>query len=193
MTVLIFPKRNFIPQALLPPTDLQMVIKGREFRYNQISCFKLDCSNQDVGTITLGFSSRIHCWMTNHLNHLFFSADQFKKTTDMLKTRQLMRIPIKNISMVFAALILFSNFLPVNSALAQTMQDSISMQAFAGNEGYFKYGEWLLIWVELENSGQDQVASIEVRVPGEQRDGGLYSPGRSPLQFEEARSSLRLA
>ena len=40
------------------------------------------------------------------------------------------------------------------------------MQAFAGNEGYFKYGEWLLIWVELENSGQDQVASVEVRVPG---------------------------
>ncbi|OGO34652.1 MAG: hypothetical protein A2Z16_09465 [Chloroflexi bacterium RBG_16_54_18] len=40
------------------------------------------------------------------------------------------------------------------------------MHAIPGSEGYFKYGEWLLIWVELENSGQDQKGSIEVRVPG---------------------------
>lgn len=34
------------------------------------------------------------------------------------------------------------------------------------NEGYFKYGEWLLIWVELNNQGPDLQASLEVRVSG---------------------------
>lgn len=48
----------------------------------------------------------------------------------------------------------------------QSEASPITMRAFPSNEGYFKYGEWLLLWVELENPGPDMQASVEVRVPG---------------------------
>ena len=37
------------------------------------------------------------------------------------------------------------------------------MNAEAAFEGHFKYGEWLPIWVELENNGPDRLA--EIRAP----------------------------
>lgn len=39
----------------------------------------------------------------------------------------------------------------------------VRMDAEAAFDGYFKYGEWLPIWVELENNGPDRVA--ELRAP----------------------------
>ena len=39
----------------------------------------------------------------------------------------------------------------------------VRMDANAAFDGYFKYGEWLPIWVELENNGPDRVA--EIRAP----------------------------
>ena len=55
-----------------------------------------------------------------------------------------------------------------HSALAQTETPpppitGVSLNAQAASEGHFKYGEWLPIWVELENHGPDRRA--EVRVP----------------------------
>jgi hypothetical protein len=38
------------------------------------------------------------------------------------------------------------------------------MRAVAAFEGRFKYGQWLPIWVELENQGVDQRAEVQVRV-----------------------------
>ncbi len=38
------------------------------------------------------------------------------------------------------------------------------MTASAAYSGYFKYGEWLPVWVELENQGQDIEAEIRVEV-----------------------------
>jgi hypothetical protein len=40
------------------------------------------------------------------------------------------------------------------------------MEAAAAFEGYFKYGEWLPVWVQLENSGPDLEAEVRVRVTG---------------------------
>ena len=40
------------------------------------------------------------------------------------------------------------------------------MEAQAAFDGYFKYGEWLPVWVQLENSGPDLEAEVQVRVPG---------------------------
>jgi len=40
------------------------------------------------------------------------------------------------------------------------------MEAQAAFDGYFKYGEWLPVWVQLENSGPDLEGEVRVRVPG---------------------------
>jgi hypothetical protein len=45
-------------------------------------------------------------------------------------------------------------------------EPSPTMQATAAFDGYFKYGEWLPIWVQLENSGPDLQAEIQVRITG---------------------------
>jgi hypothetical protein len=42
----------------------------------------------------------------------------------------------------------------------------LEMEAQAAFDGYFKYGEWLPIWVELENSGPDLEAEVRVRITG---------------------------
>jgi hypothetical protein len=45
-------------------------------------------------------------------------------------------------------------------------QPGLSMQAEAAFDGYFKYGEWLPVWVQLENNGRDLEAEVRVRVTG---------------------------
>jgi hypothetical protein len=55
------------------------------------------------------------------------------------------------------------------SALAQTptlVESSLSMTVEPAFNGYFKYGEWLPLWVEVENNGPDLGASISVPVIG---------------------------
>lgn len=42
----------------------------------------------------------------------------------------------------------------------------LTMEAQPAFDGYFKYGEWLPVWVRLENSGPDLQAEIQVRVAG---------------------------
>jgi hypothetical protein len=54
------------------------------------------------------------------------------------------------------------------SVLAQTETPpptltGVGLKARAASDGYFKYGEWLPIWVELDNTGPDRRA--EVRAP----------------------------
>lgn len=43
---------------------------------------------------------------------------------------------------------------------------AIQMSARAAFDGYFKYGEWLPVWVELENSGPDTQAEVRIAVTG---------------------------
>jgi len=52
------------------------------------------------------------------------------------------------------------------AALAQDQTTGLSMSARAAFDGYFKYGEWLPVWVELENNGPDLEAEIQIAVRG---------------------------
>ncbi|MEZ4660007.1 MAG: hypothetical protein R2911_20820 [Caldilineaceae bacterium] len=47
---------------------------------------------------------------------------------------------------------------------AQSAPPGLTMQARAAYDGYFKFGEWLPIWVELENNGPDLDAEIRVKL-----------------------------
>jgi hypothetical protein len=55
------------------------------------------------------------------------------------------------------------------TARAATIFDpppGLKMEAAAAFDGHFKYGEWLPVWVQLENNGPDVEAEVRVRVPG---------------------------
>jgi len=54
---------------------------------------------------------------------------------------------------------------PVWSAPASS-PPGLTMEAEAAFDGYFKYGEWLPVWVQLENSGPDLQAELRVRTTG---------------------------
>jgi hypothetical protein len=60
------------------------------------------------------------------------------------------------------------------------VQSSLSMAAEAGFDGYYKYGEWLPVWVELENAGPDLEAEVQVRVTGSWGDTVFAAPASLP-------------
>ena len=41
---------------------------------------------------------------------------------------------------------------------------AVQMEAWAGYGGYYKYGNWLPVWVELDNQGADLEVEVQVRV-----------------------------
>ncbi|MBE0410589.1 MAG: hypothetical protein IBX69_12745 [Anaerolineales bacterium] len=50
-------------------------------------------------------------------------------------------------------------------AAAQDEASGLKISAWAAYDGHFKYGEWLPIWVQLENSGNDLQVDVRVRIP----------------------------
>jgi len=44
--------------------------------------------------------------------------------------------------------------------------DSPVIKAVAGYQGNFKYGEWLPVWIELENQGKDIEGEVRIQVSG---------------------------
>lgn len=59
----------------------------------------------------------------------------------------------------------FSMLIPTAGLSSAVAQDSgVSMDAHAAYDGHFKYGEWVPIWVTLENTGADLGAEVQVRV-----------------------------
>lgn len=54
------------------------------------------------------------------------------------------------------------------SAQAQSGQSGMQLEIQAAFDGYFKYGEWLLVWAQVENNGPDVEAELLVRVVGSQ-------------------------
>lgn len=70
---------------------------------------------------------------------------------------------------LWAFLVCVLSWTGFSAALAQTPAPeaaSLSMSVEPAFDGYFKYGEWLPIWVEVENNGPDLEASISVPVTG---------------------------
>jgi hypothetical protein len=55
--------------------------------------------------------------------------------------------------------------LPIAAAAAEG-SPGLEMEAEAAYDGHYKYGEWLPIWVSLENSGPDLDAEVQVEVVG---------------------------
>jgi hypothetical protein len=64
---------------------------------------------------------------------------------------------------ITSSLLIF-NLVP--AGFAQSENTGLTMHAESAFDGYFKYGEWMVVWVELENNGPDLKASVEVRIPG---------------------------
>ena len=56
--------------------------------------------------------------------------------------------------------------LPGQMASAQQGAAALTLQAEPAYDGYFKYGEWLPVWVELENNGPDLAGELSVSVRG---------------------------
>jgi len=52
----------------------------------------------------------------------------------------------------------------ISPARAQSQQSGMTMSAEAAFEGHFKYGEWLPVWVQVENNGADLDAELRVRI-----------------------------
>ncbi len=61
-----------------------------------------------------------------------------------------------------------SLLVPLASPAAQddALPAGLSMQADVAFDGTFKYGEWLPVWVDLENSGPDREVEVQVRLTG---------------------------
>jgi hypothetical protein len=51
-------------------------------------------------------------------------------------------------------------------AAAQAGTAGLSVEAEAGLGGHFKFGEWLSVWVELQNRAADRTVEVQVRVVG---------------------------
>jgi hypothetical protein len=54
------------------------------------------------------------------------------------------------------------------------------MEVEAAFDGHFKYGEWLPVWVRLENDGPDLEAEVRVRVPGRSGATTFAAPAALP-------------
>lgn len=55
---------------------------------------------------------------------------------------------------------------PTPTPAASFTLEGFDVDAHAGADGYFKYGEWLPIWVEIGNNGSDVNAELRVVVSG---------------------------
>lgn len=53
---------------------------------------------------------------------------------------------------------------PTPAAQAQATVQGVTLSATPAFDGHFKYGEWLPIWVQVENTGSDLEAQVQVRI-----------------------------
>lgn len=65
-------------------------------------------------------------------------------------------------------LLLSIGLLPVPKQSVQAQSSDLTMKVTAAYNGYFKYGEWLPVWVELSNQGNDLNAEIRIQVNSSQ-------------------------
>jgi len=65
-------------------------------------------------------------------------------------------------------------------ARADDPPPGLAMGVEVAFDGYVKYGEWLPVWVHLENSGSDRQAEIRVRFPGRWGTATFAAPASLP-------------
>jgi hypothetical protein len=63
---------------------------------------------------------------------------------------------------------LMASTTPAAAAAQINQTDGLQMTALAAFDGYFKYGEWLPVFVELENQGADVDGDVRIQVTGSQ-------------------------
>ncbi len=79
---------------------------------------------------------------------------------------------------ILFVMILALGLSPLSGVQAQAR--GLSMEVSTATGGYFKYGEWLPIWVQLENSGPDVTAELQVRVSGSSGASVFAAPAPMP-------------
>ena len=79
---------------------------------------------------------------------------------------------------ILCIMILALGLLPLFNVQAQGR--GLSMEVSTATGGYFKYGEWLPLWVQLENSGPDLNTEIQVRVSGSSGASVFAAPAPMP-------------
>lgn len=77
-----------------------------------------------------------------------------------------LKLKITVLACLILLLVMFS-LSPVMAQLAsaQNGASGLKVSAQAAYDGHFKYGEWLPIWVHMENSGSDLQVEVRVRIP----------------------------
>jgi hypothetical protein len=84
------------------------------------------------------------------------------------------RFPIKVLVAILTLLTFSLHLLPLPIAQAQT--PGLTMEVTSATDGYFKYGEWLPLWIQLENNGSDVDVEVQVRVPTTQGTSVFATP-----------------
>lgn len=87
---------------------------------------------------------------------------------------------IRPIVKLISVLILVASLLPLAAPPAQAQAAGLTMTAHAAYDGYFKYGEWLPVWVELSNQGQNMNAEVRIQVTGSQGSTIFSAPVELP-------------
>lgn len=72
--------------------------------------------------------------------------------------------PFPTLLAIFLFFAILATSLP-SLARAQAGSTGLDLSASAAFDGHFKYGEWLPVWIQLENRGQDLTGELRVRVP----------------------------
>lgn len=72
----------------------------------------------------------------------------------------------RNLTMLLLgiALLLLGVWMPAPSLHAQSTVQGLTLSATPAFDGHFKYGEWLPIWVQVENIGRDLEAQVQARI-----------------------------
>ena len=68
---------------------------------------------------------------------------------------------------IIALLVILAGWLAAPFArTVQAQADQISLNVTPAGDGYFKNGEWLAVWAEIENQGKDIEARLSVQITG---------------------------
>jgi hypothetical protein len=81
-------------------------------------------------------------------------------------TYNLIRYRLFIAALTFILALCFTSVIFAQTPAPLQQSSSIVMQAQPAFEGHFKYGEWLPVWIYLENNGSDVNAEVRIQVPG---------------------------